>query len=99
MCVCFHCNILKRSPSTNGPTCEVAGVAGRKADALNAGHVVHVAQQVGKSPHAPPAAIACHAWQVAAIGINILTQQGDLHAEYVCILSCVLCVLGVCKHL
>jgi len=47
-------------------------VAGGEADALNARHIVYVMQEVGEGPSSPPTAVIRHAWQIAAIGINIL---------------------------
>mmetsp|Transcript_37621 Transcript_37621/g.95012 ORF Transcript_37621/g.95012 Transcript_37621/m.95012 type:complete len:365 (-) Transcript_37621:599-1693(-) len=57
---------------------EVARVRGGEADALDAGHVVHVAQQVGERPRAPPAGVVRHARQVAAVRVDVLPQQRHL---------------------
>ena len=58
------------------PLGEVAGMARGEADPFDARHVVHLVQQVGEGVLA--AAFRGDAGQVAAIGIDVLPQQGDL---------------------
>mmetsp|Transcript_9142 Transcript_9142/g.16003 ORF Transcript_9142/g.16003 Transcript_9142/m.16003 type:complete len:377 (-) Transcript_9142:7-1137(-) len=60
------------------PICEVARVAGGEADALDAGHVMHRSQQVGERPRPPPTGVCCHAREVAAICIDVLSEECDL---------------------
>eukprot|EP00976_Prorocentrum_cordatum_P097431 1190988-Prorocentrum_minimum.AAC.4 len=57
---------------------KVAGVGGGEADALDAWHVVHVLQQVGEGPQAPSGAVLGEAWEVAAVGVDVLAKEGHL---------------------
>ena len=58
------------------PLGEVAGVAGGEANPLHTLDVMDAVQQVGEGVLAPP--LGGDARQVAAVGIDVLAQQGDL---------------------
>ena len=58
------------------PLGEVAGVAGGEANPLQAFDVMDAVQQVGEGVLAPP--LGGDSRQVAAVGIDVLAQQGDL---------------------
>jgi hypothetical protein len=66
-------------------TREVAWVRRGKTDALDAGHVVHVAQQVCERVLPPAAAVVSHAWQVPPVRVHVLAQQRDLLVACACL--------------
>jgi hypothetical protein len=59
------------------PFGEVPRVRRGEADAFDAGNVVDVAQEISKSPSAAAAAVGGGAREVAAVGVDVLSQESN----------------------
>ena len=58
------------------PLCEIARMAGGKADALDTVHVMNLMQEVRQ--RVLPSPLRCDPREVSSIGIDVLSQQRDL---------------------
>lgn len=63
---------------SEGSACGAPRVGGGEADALDARDVMHMVQEVRKSPRAPPRAVGGRSGQVAPVSVNVLPQECHL---------------------
>ena len=78
------------------PLGEVARVRRREADALDARDVVDVAEQVGEGPGAAAAAVGGGSGEVAAVGVDVLSEERHFLVAGLAVVGCFCCVFFCC---